>query len=188
MVSQTIAGAPGIFYTTNSMGAKQKQQARQGFTIVELLVVIVIIAILAAIVIVAFNGVTAKASFSKEQEDLKNITKALEMYHIDHDSYHNTLSQSGCTYGWCGWDQVTGDSFITGLSPQYMTTIPQMPIGNAANDTYLYKSDGVNYQLIRYKADGLPAIEMQNNPLLATTQGYNGLAWGYRTNTDGVWW
>lgn len=179
---------PGIFYTTGSMWAKQKPTLRQGFTIVELLIVIVVIAILAAIVIVAFNSVSAKASFSKEQEDLKNITKALEMYHIDHDSYHNTLSQSGCTYGWCGWDQVTGDSFITGLSPQYMATIPQMPTSNAANDTYLYKSDGVNYQLIRYKADGLPAVEMQNNPLLATTQGYNGLAWGYRTNTDGQWW
>jgi len=64
-----------------------------------------------------------------------------------------------------------------------------MPAANAANDSYLYQSNGVDYQLLRYKADGLPAIEMQNNPLLATTQGYNGLAWGYRTTDPSAgWW
>lgn len=36
-----------------------------GFTIVELLIVIVIIALLAAISIVAYTGVTARADFSK---------------------------------------------------------------------------------------------------------------------------
>jgi len=161
---------------------------RNGFTIVELLIVIVIIAVLAAIVIVAYNGVQARANFSKEQGDLKSITKALGLYYVDHSAYPNTTGQSGCTYNWCGWDQATGDSFITGLSPQYVSKLPQMPAANAANDSYLYRSDGVNYQLLRYKGDGLPAVEMQNNPLLATTQGYNGLAWGYRTNTDGLWW
>jgi type II secretion system protein G len=167
-----------------AMNSRQK-----GFTIVELLIVIVIIAILAAIVIVAYGSVQARASFSKEQQDLKSITKALGLYYVDHDSYPNTIGQSGCTYNWCGWDQVTGDAFITGLSPQYIARIPQMPAANAANDSYLYRSDGVDYQLLRYKADGLPTIEMQNNPLLATTQGYNGLAWGYRTTDPSVgWW
>jgi prepilin-type N-terminal cleavage/methylation domain-containing protein len=161
---------------------------RRGFTIVELLIVIVVIAVLASIVIVAYNNVQARASFSKEQGDLKNITKALGLYYVDHESYPNTTSQSGCTNNWCGWDQATGDAFITGLSPQYTARLPQMPAANVANDSYLYRSDGVNYQLIRYKASGLPAIETQNNSLLATTQGYNGLAWGYRTNTDGIWW
>jgi prepilin-type N-terminal cleavage/methylation domain-containing protein len=131
---------------------------RRGFTIVELLIVIVVIAVLASIVIVAYNNVQARASFSKEQGDLKNITKALGLYYVDHES------------------------------PQYTARLPQMPAANVANDSYLYRSDGVNYQLIRYKASGLPAIETQNNSLLATTQGYNGLAWGYRTNTDGIWW
>jgi prepilin-type N-terminal cleavage/methylation domain-containing protein len=60
---------------------------RSGFTIVELLIVIVVIAILAAIVIVAYNNVQAKAGFSREQQDLKTITKALGLYRVDHDSY-----------------------------------------------------------------------------------------------------
>jgi type II secretion system protein G len=168
----------------------QPNDTKRGFTIVELLIVIVVIAILAAIVIVAYNSVQARANFSKEQQDLKSITKALGLYQVDNGSYPISVGQPGCTYDWCGWDQVTGNSFINGLSPQYISQLPQMPTANAANDTYLYRSDasGANYQLLRYKASGLPAVEMQNNPLLATTQGYNGLAWGYRTNTDGIWW
>jgi prepilin-type N-terminal cleavage/methylation domain-containing protein len=166
----------------------KKYHTKQGFTIVELLIVIVVVAILAAIVIVAFASVQARASFSKEQTDLKNIVTALELYHVDHAAYPSTTGQSGCTYNWCGWDQVAGDAFITGLSPQYTATIPQMPTANASNDSYLYQSNGTDYELIRYRAAGLPAVEMQNNPLLATTDGYNGLAWGYRTNTDGHWW
>jgi general secretion pathway protein G len=46
-----------------------------GFTIVELLIVIVIIGILAAIVIVAYNGITGKANDSAVQSDLANMAK-----------------------------------------------------------------------------------------------------------------
>lgn len=167
---------------------------RSGFTIVELLIVIVVIAILAAIVIVAYNNVQAKAGFSREQQDLKTITKALGLYRVDHDSYPISVGRPGCTYDWCGWDQVTGDSFINGLSPQYVSRLPQMPASNAANDTYLYRSNasGSDYQLLRYRGSdigGLPATEKQNNPLLATTNGYDGLAWGYRTTDPSAgWW
>ena len=164
---------------------------QKGFTIVELLIVIVVIATLAAIVVVAYNNVQARASFSKEQQDLKAITKALGLYHADHASYPISVGRPGCTYDWCGWDQATGDDFINGLAPQYVSKLPQMPTSNAANDTYLYRSNGSgsDYQLLRYRAAGLPAIEMQNNPLLATTDGYNGLAWGYRTTDPSLgWW
>ena len=50
--------------------AKQKQS---GFTIVELLIVVVVIAILAAITIVAYNGIQNRANDSVVQSDLKNF-------------------------------------------------------------------------------------------------------------------
>jgi prepilin-type N-terminal cleavage/methylation domain-containing protein len=52
----------------------------KGFTIVELLIVIVVIGILAAITIVSFNGVNAKAKTAKAQADASSILKKLELY------------------------------------------------------------------------------------------------------------
>lgn len=50
---------------------------QSGFTIVELLIVIVVIGILAAIIIVAYNGVQSQAKMAKQQSDLANYEKAI---------------------------------------------------------------------------------------------------------------
>lgn len=51
-----------------------------GFTIVELLVVIVVIGILAAITIVAYSGISKKAISSTIQSDLTNASKQLKAF------------------------------------------------------------------------------------------------------------
>lgn len=56
---------------------------RKGFTIVELLIVIVVIGILAAITIVAFNGVQSRAHRSTAMSDLSAFRKKMELYKID---------------------------------------------------------------------------------------------------------
>jgi prepilin-type N-terminal cleavage/methylation domain-containing protein len=56
---------------------KQKQT---GFTIVELLIVVVVIAILAAITIVAYTGIQNRAKLSALQSDLENAAKTLEQF------------------------------------------------------------------------------------------------------------
>ncbi|HET8884032.1 MAG TPA: prepilin-type N-terminal cleavage/methylation domain-containing protein [Candidatus Saccharimonadales bacterium] len=63
------------------MWAKQKQQ--KGFTIVELLIVIVVISILAAITIVAYNGVQARARASAIVSDLQNVDKAFHLLAVE---------------------------------------------------------------------------------------------------------
>lgn len=50
---------------------------KEGFTIVELLIVIVIIAILASISVVAYNGVQSRAANSKRESDLTTYQKAI---------------------------------------------------------------------------------------------------------------
>lgn len=55
----------------------------RGFTIVELLIVIVVIAILAAITIVAYNGVTSRANAAKNQTDALTVRKRAEAYYAD---------------------------------------------------------------------------------------------------------
>lgn len=55
----------------------QWARRQSGFTIVELLIVVVVIAILAAITIVSYNGITAQAQMSKIQNDLTQFEKAV---------------------------------------------------------------------------------------------------------------
>jgi prepilin-type N-terminal cleavage/methylation domain-containing protein len=50
----------------------------RGFTIVELLIVIVVIAILAAISVVAYSGIQQRAKASAAKSDLRNFAKAIE--------------------------------------------------------------------------------------------------------------
>ncbi|MDB5177196.1 MAG: putative Fimbral protein [Candidatus Saccharibacteria bacterium] len=65
----------------------QSIRKNAGFTIVELLIVIVVIGILAAIVIVAYNGVQLKARNSSAVAAIQSYKKALTQYAIDHQAY-----------------------------------------------------------------------------------------------------
>jgi len=56
---------------------------RAGFTIVELLIVVVVIAILAAITIVAYNGISQRAIISSLQSELSTTAKKLEVEKIN---------------------------------------------------------------------------------------------------------
>ncbi|MEO7904585.1 MAG: type II secretion system protein [Candidatus Saccharimonadales bacterium] len=56
-----------------------------GFTIVELLIVIVVIGILAAITIVAYNGVQARATTTKNQANAKEVQSKAEVFAADND-------------------------------------------------------------------------------------------------------
>ena len=67
---------------------------QSGFTIVELLIVIVVIAILAAISIVAYNGIQARGKTSAVQSLASSIAKKVEIYNTDPDTtgYPATLN------------------------------------------------------------------------------------------------
>lgn len=65
---------------------------RQGFTIVELLIVIVVIAILAAITIVAYNGIQQRAKTSAAQSAASSLAKKAELYNTVTGNYPLAVS------------------------------------------------------------------------------------------------
>ncbi len=87
-----------------------------GFTIVELLIVIVVVAILAAISIVAFNGIQNRANDTALRNGMAQFEKALKLYAQDHG---NTIpGSSGATKNSSG-RCVGGGSGYVGASIGY---------------------------------------------------------------------
>lgn len=65
----------------------KKHSSSAGFTIIELLIVIVVIAILALITVVAYNGIQSRARAAAVSSDLVNASKKLALYQIDYSTY-----------------------------------------------------------------------------------------------------
>lgn len=55
------------------------KQTNRGFTIVELLIVIVVIAIVAAITVVAYNGIQTRSTNSRIDSDMRNLRTAIDL-------------------------------------------------------------------------------------------------------------
>lgn len=62
-----------------------------GFTIVELLIVIVVIAILAAITIVSYNGITNQAYDATVQNDLRQIAQKVKLFKVENGHLPTTV-------------------------------------------------------------------------------------------------
>ena len=71
----------------------QTLKNQKGFTIVELLIVIVVIGILAAITIVAFNGVQNRGNATAAQSNASSVLKKIEAYNSVKGTYAATATQ-----------------------------------------------------------------------------------------------
>lgn len=85
-----------------------KRNKQSGFTIVELLIVIVVIGILAALVVTTYAGIQSKARNSKRQTDIKAIQTQVEAFFANNNyypSYANLSSTSWLTSNMKSLDQ-----------------------------------------------------------------------------------
>ena len=157
------------------MWAKHKQQS--GFTIVELLIVIVVIAILAAISIVAYNGIQQRSNNSKTITAVQAYTKLLQQYYVDNSDYPDTVSCLGVGYsaGVCRSDNYASENQngfnTTALAPYLKGSAPtpalkQVTYSNGLTITgafYVYKNvsynpNGAGFGVIFLGSSPCPAI------------------------------
>lgn len=82
---------------------------KQGFTIVELLIVMIVIAILAAISIFAYSSTQAKARDATRIEHLEKIAEAIQMYRTKYGNDIQTGSSCGSGGGGQGWFNYDND-------------------------------------------------------------------------------
>ncbi len=75
------------------------KKRNQGFTIVELLIVIVVIGILALLVITTYSGIQAKARNSKRSSDVSTIQTQLEAF-FQNSGYYPSLADVNSTTWW----------------------------------------------------------------------------------------
>lgn len=130
-----------------------KQSTAKGFTIIELLIVVVVIAILATITVVAYTGIQQRATASRLQTSISSVHKALLIYKAENGAFPATTSNtlvpnnssvavrtdSGCPSGSAQSDWIPG---LTAL-PQSTTEVGS----RGDRGCYIYASDGTSYVL-----------------------------------------
>jgi type IV pilus assembly protein PilA len=131
----------------NNMVNKKKES---GFTLVELLIVIVIIAILAAITIVAYSGITARAYTSKSQANAESAQKVAEAMNAD-NGYYPALAATGTTA--CSATPAPTTTCLTLGStstklPSGMTVIPDNIAGTLITATTATNGTTVAYSCL----------------------------------------
>lgn len=70
--------------------SKLNQMTNKGFTLIEVMVVVVILGILAAVIAPNFIGETEKARVTKAKQDIAVLENALDMYKIENYQYPST--------------------------------------------------------------------------------------------------
>ena len=75
-----------------------KKYKDRGFTIVELLIVIVVIGILATLVITTYNGVQEKARDTKRKTDINALQGQIEAYEAENGNYPTLANVNSSTW------------------------------------------------------------------------------------------
>lgn len=120
---------------------QQNKQKTPGFTIVELLIVIVVIGILAAITIVAYNGIQQRGRDVKRKDDVANIVRASKLWLVDNNKSFNAMGagSSGTALGWFDSPYTPYPSVKTTLvGTGYLSDSTTDPINTKTGTVYAY--------------------------------------------------
>jgi general secretion pathway protein G len=139
------------------------RHSQDGFTLIELMVVILIIGLLATIVVQNLRSATDKAKRVKAQADISQIKSALDRYYLDAGSY--PTSDQGLPALIAA--PSTSENDPKDWGGPYIERIPPDPWGHP----YFYQSDGNEYLLKSFGADGVEGGEGKNADIDGSSTG-----------------
>ena len=125
------------------------RMGKQGFTLIEVMVVIVILGILAGWIAPKLLGRTDDARRVKAEMDIASFNTALKLYRLDMGRYPSTEEGLEALVRWldAGADRWREGGYLESRR------VPLDPWGNA----YIYLSPGIHeeYDILSYGADGV---------------------------------
>jgi len=168
------------------------RQNRKGFTLIEILIVVIILGILAAIVIPQFTNASKEAKQSSLVTQVQSLRSQIALFKLQHNDYLPGVSPlvgSGATFSNATfWDQMSLFSDDTGATNAsktaqydkgpYMQSVPKNPLcPTTANASNVEEAGAIT--------NGLPANASAVVGFIYDYQGGagSGKIWG--TDTDG---
>ena len=135
------------------MAALSGLRAQRGFTLLEVMVVVVILGILAALVVPKIISRPDEARVIAARQDIASLMQALKLYRLDNQRYPTTEQ---------GLQALASKPSAAPIPPNwkaggYIERLPKDPWGNA----YQYLSPGVHGEIdvFSFGADGAPGGE-----------------------------
>ncbi|VEN72562.1 pseudopilin, cryptic, general secretion pathway [Candidatus Desulfarcum epimagneticum] len=139
-----------------NLAEKNARHTREaGFTLIEIMVVVIILGLLAAFVAPKLMGRPEQARRTKAKIQIAGLETALKLYRLDNGAYPSTDPGLRALTGAGGSESETAVSYLE------KNKVPKDPWGNE----FVYRSPGVEnreYEIVSYGPDGAPGGEGKN--------------------------
>jgi general secretion pathway protein G len=135
---------------------------RRGFTLIEILVVIVVIAILATLVAPNIFQHVGAAKEATAKSQIEMLGAALDAYRLDNGRYPTTEQGLAAL-----WEKPTVDPPANWRAPYLRKPVPLDPWGRPYNYLSPGQVNPQGYDLLSYGADGTPGGEGENADVLS---------------------
>jgi general secretion pathway protein G len=137
-------------YEVSRHAARPRQR---GFTLIEIMVVVVIIGLLAAVIVPTVISKVDEARVAKAKQDIQSLETALTMFRLDNSKYPTTEQGLAALSA-----QPTDPSIKHWRPGGYLQRVSKDPWGN--DYQYVYPgTHGKEYDLFSLGADGAPGGE-----------------------------
>lgn len=150
-IVQPLKSSAPIRLNRHSSGTRRNSMRASGFTLIEILVVVVIIGILGAVIVPNLLSRPDQARTTAAQTDLRQLANALDIYRLDNFHYPSTEQGLDALVA-----RPSGFPEPKNWSPDgYIKTLPTDPWGSP----YVYERRSNDFTIFSLGADGVEGGE-----------------------------